>query len=68
MGCRYCTACQKGADGAQLRRDVLLARESELGKRVRQSAESLRKFRNITDFSDAADPDHEPAWKSRRRS
>ena len=67
-GCRYCTACQKGAGGAQLRRDVFLARESELGKRVRQSAESLRKFRNITDFSDAADPDHEPAWKSRRRS
>lgn len=67
-GCRYCTSCQKGADGAQLSRDVLLARESELGKRVRQSAESLGKIRNITDFSEAADPNHEPAGKSRWRS
>ena len=42
--------------------------ETELDKSIKRSAESLQMASNIWGFSAEHDPDHQPAWKKRRRS
>ena len=69
-GCRVCKECGRGAETADIVAHSIAAglEETELGKSIKRNAEKLRVASNIWSFSTKSDPDHEPAWKKRRRS
>jgi hypothetical protein len=69
-GCRVCEKCGQGAETADIVARGLSPglEETELGKSIKRSAGMLQVASNIWSFSTKNDPDHEPAWKKRRRS
>ena len=69
-GSLVCKVCGRGAEsaGKMARGAPKGLEETELGKSIKRNAESLQMASNIWGFSAERDPDHQPAWKRRRRS
>ena len=69
-GSRVCKVCGWGAESADLMARVahIGPKDSELGKSIKRNAESVQMASNIWGFSAERAPDHQPAWKKRRRS
>ena len=69
-GCRVCSKCGRGAETADIVARGLPSglEETELGKSIKRNAGLLQVASNIWGFSTRSEPDHEPAWKKRRRS
>ena len=69
-GSRVCKVCGWGAEsaGKMARGAPKGLEETELGKSIKRNAESLQVASNVWDFSAVRGPDHQPAWRKRRRS
>ena len=69
-GSRMCKVCGWGAESADRMARVahIGPNASELGKCIKRNAESLQVASNVWDFSAVRGPDHQPAWRKRRRS
>ena len=69
-GCRVCQECGRGAATADIVARGLPPglEQTTLGRSIKRSAGMLQVASNVWGFSSKSDPDHQPAWKKRRRS
>ena len=67
--CLVCTSCGQGADVAKcVTQTQERAADTELGKSLKRSAESLRIANNVWGkFDSQTDPNYVPAWTKRKR-
>ena len=67
--CLVCTSCGQGADVARcVTQTQERAADTELGKSLERSAESLRIANNVWGkFDSQTDPNYVPAWTKRKR-
>jgi hypothetical protein len=69
-GCRVCQECGQGMDVADIVARGLSSgsEQTSLGKSIKRGAGMLQLATSVWGFDSKSDPDHQPAWKKRRRS
>ena len=69
-GCRVCQECGRGMDVADIVTRGLSSgsKQTSLGKSIKRGAGMLQLATSVWGFDSKSDPDHQPAWKKRRRS
>ena len=68
-GSLVCKVCGRGAESAgKMARGAPKGLEETERRSIQRRAESAQMASNIWGFSAVRDPDHQPAWKKRRRS